>query len=326
MRKAFSLLFIILSLFAFKNFAFAQSEVNACYNFYKAGDYKRAIEAGKRAVQKYPNNLDAHFCLGASYIAIGEFKLALKHMKRAESLASNKEDLMDIYNQVGIIYYKMGYLDDALFYYSRSLSLARDLGNKSMQASVLNNIAVIYRNKGELDKALGFYEESLKLETDEKEKATTYNNIAIIYVNKGDYQKAVEYLQKAIEIGERYGDYHGVSQTKLNLGELYRRMKDYEKAEKYILEGLEGVKKVGDKYWEAYGYKYLGWLYRDKGDKRTAKDYLTRAYNLYKSIRVPTICINPSVRKGMLRKFSLIYGNLKRKGSYIRRLSHEESL
>jgi hypothetical protein len=35
MRKALSLLFIILSLLAFKNFAFAQPEVDACYNFLK---------------------------------------------------------------------------------------------------------------------------------------------------------------------------------------------------------------------------------------------------------------------------------------------------
>jgi len=264
--------------------AFAQPEVDACYNFHKAGDYRRAIEAGRRAVQKYPNNKDAHYCLGISYIAIGEFKLALEHMKRAERLTSDKEDLMYIYNQIGMIYEKMGYLDDALLYYSRSLSLARDLGNKSMQATALNGIANIYEKKDELDKALSYYEESLRLETDEKEKATTYHNIAVIYYQKGDYQKAVEYYQKAIEIGERYGDYHGASQTKLNLGDTYRRMKDYEKAEKYILEGLEGVKKVGDKYWEAYGYYFLGWLYIDKGNKKIAKDYLTRAYNLYKSI------------------------------------------
>ena len=284
MKKAFSLLFIILSLLAFKNFAFAQPEVDACYSFRKAGDYTRAIEAGKVAVEKYPNNIDAHYCLGISYRMVGEFKLALEHMKKAESLTSNKEDLMYIYNQIGLIYHRMGYLDDALLYYNRSLSLARDLGNKSMQASVLNNIALIYNNKGELDKALGFYEESLRLQTNEKEKASTYNNIAIIYGKKGNYQKAVEYFQKAIEIGERYGDYHGVSMRKLNLGDTYRKMKDYEKAEKYILEGLEGVKKVGDKYWEAVGYIYLGRLYKAKGDKNTAKDYFTRAYDLFKSI------------------------------------------
>jgi len=277
-------LLVFLSLLAFKNFAFAQPEVDACYNFRKAGDYKRSIEAGRVAVQKYPNNPYAHLCLGISYRMVGEFKLALEHMKRAESLTSNKEDLMYIYNQVGIIYDKMGYLDDALLYYSRSLSLAKDLGNRSVQASILNNIAGIYEKKDESDKALGFYEESLRLQTDEKEKAPTYNNIALIYYEKGDYKKAVEYFQKAIKINERYGDYHGASIVKLNLGDTYREMKDYKKAEKYLLEGLEGVKKVGDKYWEATGYKYLGWLYKDKGDKKTAKDYLTRAYDLYKSI------------------------------------------
>jgi len=235
MKKAFSLLFIILSLLAFKNFAFAQPEVDACYNFYKAGDYKRSIEAGRVAVEKYPNNIDAHFCVGRSYRMVGEFMLALAHMKKAESLTSDKKDLMYIYNQIGLIYDSMGYLDDALLYYSRSLSLARDLGNKSMQASVLNNIGVIYERKGKLDKALDFYEESLRLETDEKEKATTYNNIALIYGNKGDYQKAVEYFQKAIEIEERYGDYHRASMGKLNLGDTYREMKDYEKAEKISL-------------------------------------------------------------------------------------------
>jgi tetratricopeptide (TPR) repeat protein len=284
MMRALSLLFIILSLLAFKNFAFAQPEVDACFNFLNARDYKRAIEAGKRAVKKYPNNPVAHYCLGISYRMVGEFKLALENTKRAERLTSGKEDLMHIYNQIGVIYHRMGYLDDALLYYSRSLSLAKDLGDKSMQAGALNNIAMIYYYKGELDKALSYFEESLRLKTDEKEKAPTFNNIALIYYNKGNYQKAVEYFQKAIEIGERYGDYHGVSQLKLNLGEVYRRMKDYEKAEKYLLEGLEGVKKVGDKYWEAFGYKYLGGLYGDKGDKKTAKDYLSRAYNLFKSL------------------------------------------
>jgi tetratricopeptide (TPR) repeat protein len=284
MKKAFSLLFIILSLLAFKNFAFAKPEAVACENFYKAGDYRRAIEAGKKAVQKYPNNVDAHFCLGASYYAIGEFKLALEYMKKAESLTSDKEYLMYIYSWIGLIYNGMGYLDDALLYYSRSLSLSIDLENESMQATALNGIAGVYLNKGELDKAIGYLEESLRLETDEKEKATIYNNIAIIYDNKGNYQKAVEYFQKAIEIGERYGDYHGASRRKLNLGDTYRKMKDYEKAEKYILEGLKGVKRVGDKYWEATGYTYLGWLYKDKGDRKTAKAYFTRAYNLYKSI------------------------------------------
>jgi tetratricopeptide (TPR) repeat protein len=284
MKKALSIFFLLLSLLAFKNLAYAETPIDACWNFNDAGDYKRAIEAGKLAIKKYPYNSYAYHCLGKAYYNIGELKLAYENMKKAESLTNNKEDLMYIYNGIGLILYKMGYLDDALLYYSRSLSLAKDLGNTAMQATLLNNIAGIYDDKGELDKALSYYEESLNLRTNEKDKAPIYNNIANIYSKKGDYQKAVEYFQKAIEISEKYGDYHGVSIGKLNLGDTYRKMKDYENAEKYLSEGLEGVKKVGDKFWEAYGYVYFAWLYRDKGDKKTARDYLTRAYNLFKSI------------------------------------------
>ena len=284
MRKSLNIIFFLLSLLAFINIAYAQPEIDACWNFNKAGDYKRAIEAGKSAIKKYPKNSEAYFCLGRAYFNAGELNLAYENMKKAESLTSNKKDLMYIYNWTGSILKGMGNLDDALLYYSKSLSLAKDLGNTAMQAKLLNNIASIYDDKGELDKALSYYEESLSLKTDEQHKATTYSNIAIIYDKKGDYQKAVEYFQKAIEIYEKYGDYRSVSAVKLSLGDTYRKIKDYENAEKYLSEGLEGVKKIGDKHLEAVGYDYFGWLYRDKGDKKTASEYFIRENDLFKSI------------------------------------------
>jgi tetratricopeptide (TPR) repeat protein len=261
-----------------------QPLIKACWSFINAGDYKKAIEAGKLAVEKYPKDSEAYFCLGLAYYNVGEFKLALENLKKAESLTNNKENLMYIYNIIGQIFHSTGYLDYTLLYYIMSLSLAKDLNNTDLQAATLNNIAGIYMDTGELDKALSYLEEILKLEINEKAKAPTYNNIAMIYSKKGDYQKAVKYFQKAIEIDEKYGNYHDVSIHKLNLGDTYRQMKDYEKAEKYLFEGLEGVKKVGDKFMKATGYGYLGWLYRDKGNKIEAREYFTRAYNLFKSI------------------------------------------
>jgi len=284
MKKALSIFFLLLSLLAFKNTAYARSEIDACFNFNTAGDYKRAIEAGQLAIKKYPYNADAYYCLGLAYRNVGELKLAYENMKKALSLTNDEEDLMYTYNLIGMILATMGYLDDALLNYSRSLSLARDLGNTHMQAALLSNIAEIYNNKGELDKALSYCEESLNLTTNEKEKATTYNNIAIIYNEKGDYQKAIKYFHKAIETSEKCGDYHDASVGKLNLGNTYREMKDYENAEKYLSEGLEGAKEVGDKYWEATGYQYLGMLYEDEGNIKKAKENDKRAYNLFKSI------------------------------------------
>jgi len=285
MKRALSIFFLMLSLLAFKNIAYAETPLDACQNFNKAGDYKRAIEAGKLVVEKYPKNSDAYYCLGEAYYNAGKLKSAYENMKKAESLASNKEDLMHIYNKIGLILDKMGNLDDALLYQNKSLSLAKELNDTKGQATALKGIANIYLGKRDLDKAVNYYNQSLDLQTDEKEKANIYLTIAAILLIKGDFQKTFKNLQKAIEMFEKSGDYHHASMVKLDLGAFYIRVKDYNNAEKYITEGLEGVKKAGDKYWEAMGYKFFGMLYRDKGDIKTAKEYYARAYDLFKSIK-----------------------------------------
>jgi len=166
MKRAFSFLFIILNLLVFKNLAFARPEVDACLNFYEAGDYKRAIEAGKMVVKKYPNNSDAHFCLGKIYYEIGDPELALEHAKRAESLTSNKESLMHIYTLIGKIYSEMRNVDYQVLYYSKTIDLLLNWENGNMQREVSKNILKMLEDKGKLDKDLGYYEESLRLMTD----------------------------------------------------------------------------------------------------------------------------------------------------------------
>jgi tetratricopeptide (TPR) repeat protein len=264
--------------------SYAQEEIEECAYYLKAGDYQRAIEACQRAVELYPKNVDAYLYLGVAYNQTGQIDLAIDNLKKAESYATKDEDLMFIYNFLGLNYEKKGDLDNALFYYSKSLYLAKILGNREMEASGLSNIANIFRKKGDLNRALEYYEESLRLKTDEKGKATTYNNIALIYLNKGNYKRAIEYFKKSIEIAERYGDYHKSGIIMLNLGDVYRRVKDFKNAYYYLSEGLKRVQKVGDKYWEGTGLAYLGWYFRDKGDIKSAKEYLNSAYEIFKSI------------------------------------------
>lgn len=268
----------------FVSATFGQSAIEECANYLTAGDYRRAILAGQRAVRMFPNSVEANFCLGASYLQVGELKLAVEYLKRAESLTSDKNHLSAIYNLLGQASYRMDDLDLALYYFSRQLVIDRELGNKEGEAGALGGIAVIHQKKGDYDKALDYYQQALSLVKDDENKATIYNNMASIYLSKKDYNKVIEYFQKAIELEERLGNYHGVAQTYLNLGDAYREVKNYELAEKYLTEGLRRVQRVGDKYWEANGYVSLGLLYKDKGDNKLARDYFTRAYNLYKSI------------------------------------------
>ncbi|HBT98459.1 MAG TPA: tetratricopeptide repeat protein [Sulfurihydrogenibium sp.] len=166
--------------------------IDACIAFLNAGDYEKAIEVGKLAVEKYPDNLVAYLCLGEAYYRTLKLDAAYEIFKKAESLTNKKENLMQIYSRIGQILENMNNLDDALTYYNKSLSLAKELGDTDIQAIALKGIASIYHQKGELDKALGHCQEYLSLEKNEKGKPIVYNNIGSIYYEKGNYQKAIE--------------------------------------------------------------------------------------------------------------------------------------
>ncbi len=273
--------FFILS---FMGVSYAQNYIDMCFNYLNAGDYQKAIEAGKLAIKYYPYEAFAYSCLGKAYGEIGYIDLAIESLKKAEMYAKDGESLMYIYNLLGLNYSKKGDLDNALLYYSRSLDLAKKLGDRGHEAVMLNNIGEIFHRKGEFNKALKYYQESLSLMTDKKYKATIYSNIATVYNEKGNYKQAIRYYKYSIEISERYGDYHGSGKTMLMLGSTYRKIKDYENSKYYLYEGLKRMQKVGDKYGEAYGYASFGLYCVDIGDKKLAKQFFEKAYQIFKSI------------------------------------------
>ncbi len=52
--KKLSLVVFFAVVLSFASLYFTQPEVDNCFNYHKAGDYQRAIEAGKKAVALYP--------------------------------------------------------------------------------------------------------------------------------------------------------------------------------------------------------------------------------------------------------------------------------
>jgi len=228
MKKTLGALFLLIVFLVvfdelFNSHSHVKTPIEECRTFNDDKDYERAIESGKLAIEKYPDNSDAYRCLGTAYYNAGELNLAYENMKKVESLTNDKRSLIDVYKQIGEILHKMGRLDDAVSYYDKALKVIEDLEIKSLndkdpndivnrfyedlmegdRIKILNSIALIYEEKGQLDKALNYYRESLNSTVDKKEKATIYKYIARIYDKKGDRQKAVEYMRKAIELNKK---------------------------------------------------------------------------------------------------------------------------
>jgi tetratricopeptide (TPR) repeat protein len=274
---------IIIGLWLFSGRAIAGVDSDACLKYIFSGDYQSAIDSGKEAVRKSPQEVAGHLNLGIAYGRKGMFKHALASLTNAEKLASDKDDLWAIANELGVAHLELGDKEQALGHFQRSLRLAEGLGLTESIGTALNNISQVYQESGDSDQALQYLMESLAYKSGTA-LAASYNNISGIYLAKGEIKKCIEYNRKAIDTAEFAGGYHEVAMYRLNLGDIFRRNEDYDGARAELEKGLAAIQKIGDLKWEAVALRYLGWLSLDTGNSLEARSYLERSMALSEKI------------------------------------------
>jgi tetratricopeptide (TPR) repeat protein len=193
----------LFSILACVSMSYAQQEIDACWTFNKAGNFHKALEYGKLAVKKYPNNSDAYHCLGIAYMENSEKQSAYNNLRKAESLATDKKELMKIDKDIGdLLSLSMKRDNDAITYYNKALSLAKELGDTDAQVDILLNMSMAYLSdsfgKKGIDKSIACSEEAANLGKVEPSKIYAYKLIASAYYKKGDPQKQIETRKKLL--------------------------------------------------------------------------------------------------------------------------------
>jgi tetratricopeptide (TPR) repeat protein len=102
---------------------------------YKAENYDGAILNYKKAFEKDSTNPRIHFGLGASYIAIKKYDLAIEHLLRALEL---NPALVEAYFSLAYAYQAYGKNTEALIAYRQGLGL--DLGKPLPKSSFFNEV------------------------------------------------------------------------------------------------------------------------------------------------------------------------------------------
>lgn len=288
----------------------AATKTEDCFNFLKAQDYARAAQMGRVAIRTESNDGNAFFCLGTAQSNMGDLDNALKSFQQAERLFTKKEDLLYTYSRLGGVAYQKGDLQQALNYHSRELGLAREVGNKSAEATALNNISVIFDNRGDPDKALDYLQQAAQLQPDEGRKSTLYANIALNYSARQDYAKAIDYLDRAIAIARRTGNAHNAGVQQLNKGSVLTDKGDLTAAEASLHDGLVAIRKLKDQYWEAVGVRYLGDLEAARSRTEQAMSAYREALRLAQSSGASVMAENIAARMARLQKSrtALSYG------------------
>lgn len=247
-----------------------------------ASFFNQAYEIARFGNQKYGEAL-ALKELGKAYFYQGKADsvLVFWQLSNQKLLGIGGKPLADSYNNLGIIYQRIGNLDSSQFFHDKSLKIRTAIKDTLAIADSYFNIGSIERTKGNLNKALNHYLSSLKiyqLSENEIKIGDAYNSIALVYLGLEQYQQCLYYQDKAIKIKEKNTDnprsYAGALN---NMAACYLKMEKYEEALNSFIKAEKVYEGIGD-YRNLTGiYINLSSIYKDRGELDIAKNYLNSA-------------------------------------------------
>ncbi len=202
-----------------------------CQLYEEQRDFENAIETCKKLIELQPHVADFH-CRIAQYLYLeGQIDEAIEHYQTAVSLNPNPQwtsvvaqtlgfifqentdnldaaiasyqtaynlnpDDIDIYLNLGNVFFEKGAYDNALIVYKKALE------SSPYNARIHCNLGYLYWGKGNIDEAIKEYEKAIKYDNTYD---IAYNNLGVIYLDDlGRVQKAIDLFESAKKYNPNY--------------------------------------------------------------------------------------------------------------------------
>lgn len=229
-----------------------------------------------------------------SYAVMGEFDRSLFGFREAEAMAKKIDDpneLAMVQNNIGLVFWNQGKLQEAVGSYKQSLDNFAKLGElKVGSANAYNNLGLLYNDLGKSDSALISYTKALEifdsLEIENRGVANTYNNIGIIYKEQGNLPNALDYYLKALKVYESIDDQsEGFANTLNNIGIIYKEQKEYSKALEYYEKATAAFKSISENSAGlANTMNNIGIVYRLQNQEDKALEFYHKALEIQENL------------------------------------------
>ena len=189
---------------------------------------------------------------------------------------------------------RLGYveslLDDyhaARTHYDRALTLARALGDRTLEADSLRGLADIARMHGDYDAARERYDRALTLARalgDRTLEARSLRRLADIDRMQGDDDTARERYDRALTLATTLGDRTLEADSLVGLAEIARVQGDYDAARERYDRALTLATTLGDRSREAAALLGLGRVAAAQREQAQARRHLRRAATIYRQL------------------------------------------
>ena len=264
---------------------------------YRVSSHLDAITWGKKALNKAKqlkaNSEIAYACniLVNPYIVVGSFDKAIIHLKEANEIYKDQNDLQGLaitnYN-LGRCLANTGNLKEAKSYFEIVLEIDEKLHNKATLAMDNFNLGNIALMEYQFDCAIKHLNEVIRLH-DSGLCSPDVASIAFIYLGKANIISnklsiAEDYISKGINIMASLGESSYLDHAYITLADLYNAKKVYIKAKATCEDTLKKAEKSKNKILEIECFRALGTAFAGLGEIGDSLETLEKSIELAQSM------------------------------------------
>jgi tetratricopeptide (TPR) repeat protein len=251
-----------------------------------------------------------------------DFHSTLKNLKLALQNFEDENDLLNIaicHNELGLINEEMGYFDQAIYHFDRTLKILEQSEEKIKLIQVLNNIGNVYYLLNDLENSYNNYQKALNLAENEKleqETIKTSSNLVEILFPLKDYDRIIRILKNNLDYFSNHKDVYGTILTLIKFGKAYYYLGEqhYDQSYQYLNDAIILIKKIESQVssilkarleWECFLYiAKLNVLWDNDNE---AENYLLKSLETIRTYEIQDH-INEALVLDNLARFYLIKG------------------
>lgn len=233
----------------------------------------------------------ASFLLSRAKATQGDYAaaIALNESILTSLQENHNPDLeVEVSNQLGAIYSRIGKLVDAENHFNHALSVATEAKNSNGVLIAVNGLAGVYADRGDFEKSLQSYKQALSLSVstgNKRRQAAVLNNTGLLYAGVGDYSAAFKEFEKALVLYKELDNPALVAQLLVNLADTYISVGEYLKARDAASEAYRLAQQKALAPLELLALHNLGRTMHYRGDYKAAIDNYLAALALAQATR-----------------------------------------
>ena len=232
-------------------FGIAKAYSNMGNLFFRTNHYDRALTYYKRSLESglsqagTATSASTISHLGLTYMNLGDYAEAIRVIKEQIPRHENSRDSMGLatlHTNLGIVYFESGDYPLSLEHHHSGMRLARELGNRRLQAIGLGSLGSINERQGKYQAALDLFRQDLQMcheLGDRQGIAVTEGLIGDLNSVLGNFTVAIEHLDRCLAISSDLGYRKGVAKAVNTLGDIYYLQGKYELSLKYYNQAID---------------------------------------------------------------------------------------